>query len=82
MHVQPAGKNRVRKEKRKNVHAYIQGVEVKTPIDNLNFNNDPKWQRITYNPYADDTFIVVDTDEPIHAAAMVVFTEEGKVFAI
>ena len=55
--VQPAGRERVRKEKRKNVHAFIRGTWVKSipKIDTV---------PVTYNPYKYETFM--QEDEPIH----------------
>jgi hypothetical protein len=80
------GKQRVRDEKRKNVHAYIQGRE--------GWNEEQqRWENIgpactwildsvgiTYNPYKNETFIRTDTGEPVYKARLVVFGcgEMGK----
>ena len=77
--VSEAGRTRVLKEKRKNVHAYIQGRE--------GWNEEEqRWQHIgpdctwiidsvgiTYNPYKNNTFIRTDTGEEVHKAKLVVF---------
>ena len=59
-HVQPAGRERVLREKRKNVHAYISG----TPT-NVAFFDGEKSERITYNPYKYKSFISVETGDPV-----------------
>jgi hypothetical protein len=47
--VSEAGRQRVLREKRKNVHAFIEGVEVDQPIDQ-------RAQNVTYNPYKYEKF--------------------------
>lgn len=56
--VSDAGRERVREERRKNVHAMIEGVVAETPA---------MWPRdavarISYNPYKDDSFVRVDVE--------------------
>lgn len=74
--VKEAGRQRVLREKQKNVHAVVEG----------NFlTADSKHARhhgvgVTYNPYKYATFVDKDTEEPIFQAAMVTFTF-GRVFA-
>lgn len=70
--VQPAGRAKVLREKRKNVHAFVRG----------------KWQQsvpniirlaVQYNPYRFDTFVDGLRFEPVHAARFAVgATVEGK----
>ena len=50
MIVGSAGRERVRKEKQKNVHAFISGRLTSFPHDFCT-------RRISYNPYTDDGFI-------------------------
>ena len=59
-HVQHAGRKKVLREKRKNVHAYISG----TPT-NVAFFDGEKSERITYNPYKYKSFISVETGDPV-----------------
>lgn len=72
--VSKAGQARVRREKKKNVHAGILGRmnwfdDRQRSIDyayKSNINNkraNPKWREVTYNPYKHDTFVYVDTGE-------------------
>jgi len=58
-HVQHAGRKRVLKDKRKNVHAYISGERVAVA------SFDSKSERITYNPYKHKSFVSVETGKPI-----------------
>ena len=64
------GRERVLAEKRKNVHAYIQGKEMDWWMG--------QWAasvEITYNPYKYDSFVVMETGEPIHEAHTVCIVE-------
>ena len=58
--VQPAGRKRVVKEKRKNVHAYVRGERVAVA------SFDGKSERITYNPYKNKSFVSVETGKPVY----------------
>jgi hypothetical protein len=71
-HVQQAGRERVLKEKRKNVHAYISGKLKET----FWFTQAPKYiwtakQRVTYNPYKYKNFVNKKTLEPVTSAEVV-----------
>lgn len=72
--VQPAGRERVRKEKRKNVHAYISGEW--TPPGDEGVEVDLRGTPVTYNPYNDETF--VQEGKPIHEAPHVHLTTGGS----
>ncbi len=75
-HVGKAGRDRVRKEGSKNVHAYITGF---VPCDGEatfvkeDFLEDRgwRWQEITYCPYQYDSFVSLETGEPVHVSPMV-----------
>ena len=60
------GRQRVLREKRKNVHAYIQGKECKN--DKFPMENSIKVQ---YNPYKNKFFINTETNKPIFEAKWV-----------
>ena len=71
-HVQQAGRERVLKQKRKNVHAYISG-KLK---ESFWFIQAPKYiwtakQRVTYNPYKYKNFVDKETLEPVASAEVV-----------
>lgn len=75
--VQPAGREKVLKEKRKNVHAFVRGNVV-----SIGQGLPPKgeWVRVTYNPYLYDSFVIAETGEPIYAAHEVVI-EDKRIYA-
>jgi hypothetical protein len=68
--VSDKGNKRVRNEKRKNVHAYIQGRGrclydcYTVPITAV---------AITYDPYKYKSFVRMDTGKPVYKAKVVVF---------
>jgi hypothetical protein len=68
------GQERVRKTQRKNVHAFVVGTVAK-PGDLS--GGIP----VTYNPYKYDTFVRLDTGEPIYEAARVVMFGAARVLA-
>jgi len=76
--VNKGGQERVRKEKAKNVHAYV-------VADRYTVNKNYMWKpsdfrRVTYNPYTDDTFVDAETGEAITESSMVIATQ-GRVYA-
>ena len=75
--VSEAGRLRVLKEQRKNVHAYVRG-EVITSFAN---EIDSNWVEITYNPYKYSTFVIKETQVPVFTAKMVLLKDK-KIFAI
>lgn len=78
--VQPAGRDRVRREGRKNVHAFVRGdlswvsEDYYQSMDDYTEENMRRqaYRQITYNPYKHDSFVMADTHEPIHGATQVV----------
>jgi len=60
--VRQAGREKVLKDKKKNVHAFVVGHLV----DAVDTTNNSK--AITYNPYKYSTFVVKDTEQPIEQA--------------
>lgn len=75
-HVGKSGRDRVRKDGVKNVHAYITGF---VPCDGEatfvkeDFLEDRgwRWQEVTYCPYQYDSFVSLETGEPVHVSPMV-----------
>ena len=66
--VQPAGREKVRREQRKTVHAFVRGrwtSDVQSDVD-------ADWDTVTYNPYRHDTFVTVSDESPIAGAKLVV----------
>jgi len=71
-HVQPAGRERVLREKRKNVHAYVSG-KLKGSFWHT---QAPAYvwtaeKRVTYNPYKNKTFVDKLTNETITSSGVV-----------
>ena len=54
-HVQPAGREKVRKTRRKNVHAFVRGWFDESAAPAWPVKGHP----VTYNPYRHDTFVCV-----------------------
>ena len=92
LRVGPKGNQRVRDEKRKNVHAYIQGMRMKESVidDPRSGEKKCEWQKITYNPYKHKNFVIKKPtwfglgwvrNEPVYEA-QAVFTTPHEVFAI
>jgi hypothetical protein len=69
--VSEAGRNRVLKEKAKNVHAFVVGVL--ESFDQEVCSETSK--AISYNPYFANWFFVKETKEPVYKASKVVFKD-------
>ena len=79
--VRPAGQAKVRREGKKNVHAFAVGTGGLRDGIATCLSGRP----VTYNPYVNDTFVFADTGEPVtEVQAISVYTEDGKpkVYAI
>ena len=67
--VRQGGQEKVRDEKRKNVHAFVIGNLVdycKFPCDNM--PQEPTDKIVTYDPYKYDSFVYKGTEEPVYKA--------------
>ena len=61
--VQPAGREKVRREGKKNVHAFVRGTVVKARMHHLTETFREKCNNwVTYNPYQNDTFVTTAVD--------------------
>lgn len=69
--VSAGGRERVRKEKTKNVHAGIRGE-----IANQNAGRFD-WKPVTYDPYKYDSFVYRDSKEPVNKPDAVLLTPKG-----
>ena len=90
------GNARVRKEKRKNVHAYVvadlEDVWVSNDTTLLNDNTglfkfdllkklgETNTKRVTYQPYKMKSFKEVESDKPVFAATTVYLTARSSVY--
>jgi hypothetical protein len=82
--VRKGGKDRVRSEKSKNVHAFVIGDLIdfcEYPCDNI---PDPSSDMIiTYNPYKYDSFVYKSSGEPIYNATEVdMINSQNKLFVV
>lgn len=86
--VSQAGKERVRRTKRKIVHAGVSGcvalssktaeTKLLTPIEIKTLG----FREITYNPYLHDSFVFSDTKEPVFSAGIAYMTSDMKVYIL
>jgi hypothetical protein len=74
--VSEAGRQRVLKERRKNVHAGVVG----TIVEPSSLARVVHLVPVAYNPYKADTFVTKPDDAPIHAAD-VVFLQHRQVLS-
>ena len=67
--VSQKGRERVLREKRKNVHAFITGDIAPRHTPMYYWDEYPNFERqVTYNPYKYNSFVYADTLEPIETA--------------
>ena len=82
--VREGGKEKVRQEMRKNVHAFVIGDLLdycQYPCENMPPETNDKV--ITYNPYKYDSFVKKDTEEPIYSANEIdMINTKNKIFHI
>jgi len=82
--VREGGKEKVRQEMRKNVHAFVIGDLMdycQYPCENMPPETNDKV--ITYNPYKYDSFVKKDTEEPIYNANEIdMINTRNKIFHI
>lgn len=77
--VQPAGREKVRREGKKNVHAFVRGEVAFVRHDITEDDGDITvgtmerhgYRPITYNPYKYDSFVYADSGEPIYETKQV-----------
>ena len=82
--VRKGGKERVRSEKSKNVHAFVIGKLLdycEYPCDEIPTPSSDKV--VTYNPYKYDTFVFKNTEEPVyHAQEVDMINSKNKLFVV
>jgi len=70
--VRQGGREKVVREKSKNVHSFVIGTLMdycKYPCENL--PSEPNSNIVTYNPYKYNSYVTKDTEEPIYRAGEV-----------
>lgn len=76
--VSEAGRQRVLKEKRKNVHAGVTGCLIGLKMCNIDLK---ELVEITYNPYIYDSFVVKENGLKVKKASLVILHKK-KVYAL
>jgi hypothetical protein len=82
--VSEAGRLRVIKEKRKNVHAYVACSFYVVTETEPSWPTWPSWVEVYYNPYKVQTFVRMDDREPIYksdSAVMTTWLNRPEVYA-
>ena len=82
--VRKGGKEKVRSEKSKNVHAFVIGRLLdycEYPCDELPVTDSNRI--VTYNPYKHDSFVYKQSEEPIYGAKEVdIINSQNKLFVV
>jgi hypothetical protein len=82
--VRQGGREKVLKDKMKNVHSFVIGTLVdycKYPCEDM--PSEPNNNVVTYNPYKYNSFVMKDTEEPIYKADIVkIINSKNKIFII
>ena len=82
--VRKGGNERVKREKQKNVHAFVIGTLMdycEYPCDDI--PNPPSDMIVTYNPYRYDSFVYKQTEEPVYRAQEVdMINSQNKLFVV
>ena len=82
--VRKGGKEKVRSEKSKNVHAFVIGRLLdycEYPCDELPVTDSNRI--VTYNPYKHDSFVYKQSEEPIYVAKEVdIINSQNKLFVV
>jgi hypothetical protein len=80
--VRQGGRDKVLKDKQKNVHSFVIGVLVdycSHPCEDM--PKEPNKNIVTYNPYKYNSFVMKDTEEPIYQAGVVkMINSKNKIF--
>ena len=82
--VRKGGKEKVRSEKSKNVHAFVIGTLLEYCEYPCNYiPNPPSDKIVTYNPYKYDSFVYKNSEEPVYRAKEVdMINSQNKLFVV
>ena len=73
--VRPAGREKVLRERRKNVHAFVRGEWLPNGSCLTSLPH-----RVSYNPYKFGHFYNSETEDAVTSAPLVILNEKGRVF--
>jgi len=76
--VRAGGQRRTRVEKRRCVHAFVEGQLTQVKKDNIT-TLDSDWIEVTYNPFYTDTFIEKSSDRAVYKAKKAIL-QQGSVW--
>ena len=83
--VRPAGRAKVLREQRKNVHAFVRGeiAEPQRMVQELLQAIDREQplrptEQISYNPYKHDSFVYTDSGDPVYDIDYIYLADDGK----
>ncbi len=71
------GRQRAIIQKRKNVHAFIEGVLVKVSSETDETFELNEGIKISYNPYMQGSFFIEKTGQPVHKAKTILINSKG-----
>jgi len=82
--VRKGGKERVRGEMRKNVHAFVIGDLVDFCEHPCSEILEPDYgEVVTYNPYTNDSFVIKNSEEPIYNAnEVLLLNSKNKIYVL
>lgn len=82
--VREGGRERVRGEKRKNVHAFVIGNLIDYCEHPCSEFSEPEFgEKVTYNPYKHESFVLKNTEEPIfNADEVLLVNSKNKIFVV
>jgi hypothetical protein len=82
--VRKGGLEKVRKEKTKNVHAFVIGtLEGYCEFPCSDIPQEPEGEVVSYNPYKNDSFVIKSTQEPIfHGDEVDMVNGQNKIFLL
>lgn len=78
--VYESGRQRVLRERRKNVHAFVTPVSYDVKV--MKNYDVSKLREIYYNPYKHETFVYKDTGEPVYGVLSKVLLKNNKVYEL
>jgi hypothetical protein len=85
--VQPAGIVKVRRERKKHVHAFVRGEYGGSAANIISSSvaegrtNAKDWVKVCYDPYRYFSFVRADSEKPVTASAMVTLNQDGTLMA-
>lgn len=69
--VRKSGRERVLREQRKNVHAFVRGTVMDMYIFDKPDDLSERFDKATYNPYNNETFVDAETGAPVTSSSLV-----------